>query len=499
MVQPFKGGAWIRHVDLPDNRGTLGCVVRARGQPGLRYILSAGHVLGINGNAMPGDAILALDQSTNSWIQVASYTRSARLRAGSAYNRCDAAIAQITDNSLVSSEIESIGVPGNAYSGIWDGMGVKLRGAPSAQVVNAHVQTSGNRICLNCVDPLNGMSFTLNFEDQIVYGDRIGTIWAPAAAPGFSGALVLNAANRAVGLHIAKTPDDYAVAGSVCTPITSVLEELEVELDNDAATPSDTDTLPPPAPMPAPAPPTGVAPDSGAFAQDDPDVLGQRSIEALDISVRPLLEEHGLYGPLRWQLVRDGLVVDRRLPRSVGRLVTVPKVWEAFGPLIRAAAARHHVPVELILATICVESRGHADAVHLEPGWISDADTPDKVSAGLMQTLISTARGALDDPGIDRSFLLNASNSIEAGTAYIRRGRFTTMLDPPLVACHYNAGNLYVNDSPENRWKLRQYPIGTSRHADRFVEWFNDCFAFFSERPAEAPVAEPSFWRLFRS
>jgi hypothetical protein len=43
------------------------------------------------------------------------------------------------------------------------------------------------------------------------------------------------------------------------------------------------------------------------------------------------------------------------------------------------------------------------------------------------------------------------------------------------VACAYNAGGIYPNDGPDNRWKMRQYPIGSGAHADRFVRWFNDC------------------------
>jgi hypothetical protein len=26
---------------------------------------------------------------------------------------------------------------------------------------------------------------------------------------------------------------------------------------------------------------------------------------------------------------------------------------------------------------------------------------------------------------------------------------------------------------------MKQYPIGGSEHADRFVRWFNDCFVMF--------------------
>ena len=142
------------------------------------------------------------------------------------------------------------------------------------------------------------------------------------------------------------------------------------------------------------------------------------------------------------------------------------------------------MPIELIIATICTESTGNPNAVRSEPGFTSDADTPHRVSIGLMQTLISTARDTLSRDGvsastIDRAWLFTPRNSIRAGTAYIRKQFSTTGFDPPKVACAYNAGSLRPNDSEQNRWKMRQFPIGTSKHADRFIAWFNDCFRYF--------------------
>lgn len=34
------------------------------------------------------------------------------------------------------------------------------------------------------------------------------------------------------------------------------------------------------------------------------------------------------------------------------------------------------------------------------------------------------------------------------------------------------AGGFYENQGALNRWKLRQYPIGTGNHADRFAAYF---------------------------
>jgi len=187
-----------------------------------------------------------------------------------------------------------------------------------------------------------------------------------------------------------------------------------------------------------------------------------------------LCEFHGFEDSVRWRLVPTGVEVEGTgVERTPGPPATVKRVWESNAEAINRTARACRVPCELILATICTESGGRADAVRLEPGYISDEQTPHKVSVGLTQTLISTAREALE-LSIDRAWLLEPANAVDAGTAYIARQAKTTRLDPPLVAAAYNAGRLKHHAGRENRWRLRQYPIGTGKHCDRFVRFFND-------------------------
>ncbi|MDX8126729.1 hypothetical protein QLH52_05510 [Methylomonas sp. OY6] len=42
---------------------------------------------------------------------------------------------------------------------------------------------------------------------------------------------------------------------------------------------------------------------------------------------------------------------------------------------------------------------------------------------------------------------------------------------------------------------MRQYPIGSAEHADRFVKWFNDCFVFFD---SNGGAPECSFFNALR-
>jgi hypothetical protein len=204
--------------------------------------------------------------------------------------------------------------------------------------------------------------------------------------------------------------------------------------------------------------------------------------EAAPLSV-DLTQFHAFRNGVRWRLTASGVEIEGSgVERTGGEPVTVTRIWQHYGKEINAAATEFNVPCALIIATIAVESGGKADAIRLEPGYVSDAATPGKVSPGLMQTLIATARSALpgEAASIDREWLLVALNSIRAGTAFIRGQAGQTNLDPPMVAAAYNAGGLYHQDGPANRWKMRQFRIGTSEHCDRFVRFFNDAVAMLA-------------------
>jgi len=190
-------------------------------------------------------------------------------------------------------------------------------------------------------------------------------------------------------------------------------------------------------------------------------------------------------GGVRWRLTDLGVEIEHSgIERTAGEPSTVSNIWERFGESIDRWTAHYGVPCALIVATIATESKGDPGAMRIEPGYVSDDSTPNRISPGLMQTLISTARETLGDDGVDRAWLLDPGNSIHAGTAYIASQRARTDLDPPKVACAYNAGGVYKNDSTKNRWRMRQYPIGTSIHCDRFVRFFND--AVFALRTSRA-------------
>ncbi|WP_305799099.1 peptidoglycan-binding protein [Roseococcus sp. SDR] len=203
--------------------------------------------------------------------------------------------------------------------------------------------------------------------------------------------------------------------------------------------------------------------------------------EALRPYLPPLSDWHGR-GERRWRLTPQGLAIEgQALPGN-----TPPRIaaacWARHQTPLEAAARRFAVPVELLLATACTESGGRAEAVREEPGFTSDAATPHRVSPGLMQTLISSAREALGDPRLDRAALLDAATSAAAGAAFIARQARVTGFDPPLVAIAYNAGSLRPASNP---WGLVQTQRGNGHfHADSFCAFFNDALTV-TPAPAE--------------
>lgn len=200
-----------------------------------------------------------------------------------------------------------------------------------------------------------------------------------------------------------------------------------------------------------------------------------------------LTDFHTFEDSIRWRLNPDGVEIDGAgVERTKGAPNTVTRVWEAYAADINRTARARRVPCELIIATICTESGGKANAVRLEPGYKSDEATPNKVSPGLTQTLISTASEVMGRK-VTREWLLDPANAIEAGSIYIARQSKKTGFDPPLVAAAYNAGSLKYQDGKNNRWKLRQFPIGTGAHCDRFVQFFNDA-VFVLKRHSTKPA-----------
>jgi hypothetical protein len=190
-------------------------------------------------------------------------------------------------------------------------------------------------------------------------------------------------------------------------------------------------------------------------------------------------------GGVSWTVTANGIAIEGQpLAGTPGPPETVKRVLDWFGPAIAQASDTYHVPVAILVAIICNEAAGgQPDRARVvaarreEPGFESDAATPSRVSTGCCQTLLSTAREALHEPGLTSADLTDPTVSIRACAAYIASQTYLTHLDPVLVAACYNAGGLHPEPTTTNRWGLRVFPLGTGAYIDRFVLWYNDAVA----------------------
>ncbi len=92
----------------------------------------------------------------------------------------------------------------------------------------------------------------------------------------------------------------------------------------------------------------------------------------------------------------------------------------------------------------------------------------------------------VSDPKVRKAVVDGAREAQYGVTTKLWRQGRQTRFDAPLVAAAYNAGGIYYNAASSNRWRLRQYPLGTSKHVDRFVD--------ARKTPYEGGI--PSFARL---
>ena len=211
------------------------------------------------------------------------------------------------------------------------------------------------------------------------------------------------------------------------------------------------------------------------------------------IPSHPLVRYHKVYNfGKSWRLTAKGVEIrGKGFYRTGGKPLTAARIWEDFYPAINRWSAYYRVPAELIVSTIAVEGQvkdrfsRNPRSVRKESGYVNDWKTPGRISVGLTQITLATARAVLEKEGVVPNsvtveWLMDVDNNIRAGTAFIaNQGRGTmsnraTLLDPPVAFAAYNSGGVYHMRGRKNSWKLKQYPLRTGEHVDKAVAWFND-------------------------
>lgn len=203
----------------------------------------------------------------------------------------------------------------------------------------------------------------------------------------------------------------------------------------------------------------------------------------------------------RWRRLSTGEieVEGQGVIRTAGDPISTYTAWVDFEPSWQAAKARFKldlrtlIAMALIEATRLKEEHAHMDpqCVRLEPGYVSDGSTPRRMSAGLMQTLLSTAQSmnakerlfTLWDGNLEylgRGDLFMPHKSIMLGAAYMRdrADAYNSEYpgdDPVILTGSYNAGSL-KEDKPDAKGQLNPFMIRTygPDRTEKFIRYYND-------------------------
>ncbi len=265
--------------------------------------------------------------------------------------------------------------------------------------------------------------------------------------------------------------------------------------------PRDPGALVRPAGLPTvPTSPTGPRPPA---ASDNTRCIPDRLRSALPALTVP---HRRFEGSIFWSLTPGGIALhdgpDDASPEQVGftpaESALVAAVLRDHGSAIATAAREFGVPAELLITSIIVNSANRPSAVRTEPGFASDERSPSRVSVGLTQILLSTARAVLRDPSLTREQLFDPALNVRAGASFLASHFERTSFDPPLVAAAENAGGVFFNDAPANRWKLRSFPVGTSVLIDRSVRAFNASLAHLAVPENRLRQEVPTFEACLR-
>ncbi len=199
------------------------------------------------------------------------------------------------------------------------------------------------------------------------------------------------------------------------------------------------------------------------------------------------------FGGRRWRVTPEGVETDEGLMRTPGEPVTARRLLRVWGHDFRNVSVVSRVPIALLMMTALTEGglrwTGHDfdyPRVRREPGYLTDDQTPNRVSYGPMHVLLSTYRDVMYAPEAGRLEAGQRLNNLLAGALYIAATREKHDLDPILCAATYNAGGVYDASQTTtkdfvNPWHIRSF----RNHLDRAARWYGDSLEALAEDPPE--------------
>jgi hypothetical protein len=200
------------------------------------------------------------------------------------------------------------------------------------------------------------------------------------------------------------------------------------------------------------------------------------------VYVEPWTGKHAAY-----RAVRQGGTLGGEI-RTKGEPASMRKMYEEHGKYIREAAEHFDMPEAWIAGMCGIEAvpgggmRWNTRSCREEPGFISDSETPHRVSPGPMQTLISTAEAMRVKyfPAWaeiqEREQLFDQRRSFMLGAAYMQHQRERYGDHPVMLCGGYNAGRAKRSD--ESEFGVKTY---SPTRVIKFLAWINDYAAVLDE------------------
>lgn len=202
----------------------------------------------------------------------------------------------------------------------------------------------------------------------------------------------------------------------------------------------------------------------------------------LDASGRIILDTKGVNLPTGI-VEKNGILTTKGDPKTMGTM------RREYGELIGISSRFFDIPSAWIAGMITIEALRIKGTLSFDPISLRDEDgqdfahwdkRPNRVSAGLMQTLVSTARQMAEKHNthpvwngrpvsVDLGHLTIPEVSIFLGAAYMRDRADKYGMDPIKIVAAYNAGGVYADSG--NPWNLRTYGLD---RIPKFAAYTND-------------------------